>query len=80
MRDFAFPSDFDRSQCEDLDRCCEFIDELLASQERVVSALTPSILDWVVCGMATSGRLKEDWAMEQLLELRAALRHAKGEE
>lgn len=51
------------------------VDALATHVERLRSALNPSIMDWLVCGMATNGRTKEEKPMAMLKELRAAITH-----
>ncbi|AZM95848.1 hypothetical protein [Vreelandella venusta] len=46
---------------------------LAAHVKRLTEALNHSMLDWIICGMATNGRLKEDGPMAMYQELKNAL-------
>lgn len=51
-------------------------DQLAAQNERFRSALTPNIVDWIHCGMATNGRLKEEWAFNQYKNLKLVIKES----
>lgn len=52
-------------------------EEAKQQRDRLVKSLTPSILDWVSCGMAANGRHKQAGPMSQWHELHEAINEAK---
>lgn len=54
----------------------EQVKQLTAQNERFRNALTPHIVDWIYCGMATNGRLKEEWAWSQYKNLKSVIKES----
>lgn len=55
----------------------EELEQVKQQRQRLVDALTPEIVDWAYCGLATNGRLKQESPMAQWYELKEALENAK---
>lgn len=46
---------------------------LAAHVKRLTAAINPSIMDWLLCGMAANGRTLQEGPMDMLRELRVAI-------
>ena len=53
-----------------VNRIAELENENSVLISSAADCLNDNIIDWVICGMATNGRLKEEWAITHLIKLK----------
>ena len=82
--DFGFewlesePAEIFLQSLADIKRITELENENSVLVSNAAGCLNDNIIDWVVCGMATNGRLKEEWAITHLIKLKEFKKSLEG--